>query len=696
MWAGSLVWTIYGLAFFSYFYLATIVVNISDRLVVAPVWIALPHLVTYAVTGAVAGPLTWLVMNRIFRALPADRAPDAGRQVVAAATASVILTIMVAVTFWSASASRDWILFAVGVLLLAGVLAYAWQSRRGRWLATIGDPWIACFILAGIPWAWTRFAIPRVRTYLIVAVVVVLGWAIVSAVARVTIDRMVGRAHWGPLARRSLVFAGGLLAAAAIALGGNRLLAAGPGELPPATSQASGPDVVLIVMDTVRADHLPIYGYSRDTTPFLRRLAERATVYTRAVAASNMTLTSHASLFTGQYPRRHGAHFLLPEAPKGRPVPESTDTMAELLASAGYRTAAIVANHWYLDAAWGMAQGFQVYDDRPYIGIGAAGNAGLLDSVIARVAPWAFPKESWRDFRRGDRITRDALTQLDELAAGGSPFFLFLNYMDAHHPWVPPPPYDTLFPGGNPQYTLFHFDRIRREIVSGKRDVAPAERDAMMAEYDGGLAYVDRQIETVVSRLAELGRLDNTLFIVTSDHGEGFGGHDIIGHGKTTAVSQTSVPLLVKYPQQQSGRRVDVLASHVDLLPTVLAATGLQAPAEIDGLNLASIETHSDRFVVAEAYRNPFFIRIGAAVGMAETSVYLGTLKLVFRETGEQRLFDLSADPLETRDLSAAAPDMAAALGTRLDRWLARMPAAPGNKPDQATLDRLKSLGYVR
>lgn len=712
--AGALVWTIYGFVLFSYFYVGIVVLNITHPLVIAALWIALPHFLGYAVAGALAGLLVWSMAAGLLKLWPRARVPDARRQFIAAATASLIVASMAAFAYWSAPAPRNWSLFAAGGLLLAAVVADVWQVRGARWLAVMSDPWIVSFILVGIPWAWTRIAVPDLRTYLMVALGVVVAWAAVAAIARVTVDRYVGHA-WHPLMRRSVAFAGIILAVGAISVGGNSLFVGvitrapgGNGAAPqtsglearppiaPAPSAASRPDVVLIVMDTVRADHLPMYGYTRDTAPFLTRLAEDATVYSRAVAASNMTLTSHASLLTGQYPRRHGAHYLPPRAPKGQPVAASTETMAELLAAGGYRTAAVVANQWYLDAMWGMAQGFQYYDDRALIGIGQAESAALLQSALARFLPWAIPSESWRQFRRGDDITRDAVRQLDGLATSGAPFFLFLNYMDAHHPWVPPPPYDTRYPGGNPRYTLLDFNRIRNEVVGRQRDIAPEERAAMIAAYDGGLAYVDRQIEAVAARLGELGRLDNTLFIVTSDHGEAFGRHALIGHGKTTAESQTSVPLLVKFPWQQSGRRVDVVASHVDVLPTVLSTAGLALPSAIDGQDLATIDAHPDRTVVAEAFRSPYFLRFGSSIRMAETAVYSGTHKLIIKETGEQSLFDLSSDPSETRDLFAAEPLVAAAFGTRLDRWLAAVPSASRSTPDQATQDRLKSLGYVR
>jgi arylsulfatase A-like enzyme len=462
------------------------------------------------------------------------------------------------------------------------------------------------------------------------------------------------------------------------------------------------PNVVLIVLDTVRASHVSFMGYARDTTPFLRSLARDASVFSRAIASSNMTLPTHASLLTGQYARRHGAHYQPPEFSTGRPVADAIDTLAERLAAKGYRTAAVVANQWYLDDAWGMAQGFEAYDDRHYLGLTSPGNVALLAPAIAQVAPWALPRDSWRDFRRGDEITRAGLTLIDDFTAARAPFFLFLNYMDAHHPYLPPAPFDARFEGRDDAVSLFEYDRLARAVMRKHRGLTGAERDALLSQYDGAIAYVDDQIRIVAERLESAGQLDNTLFIVTSDHGETFGEHSLIGHGLSTTLEQTAVPLLVRFPrddgEDRAGAEVSAWASHVDIVPTALAAAGLPLDAELDGVDLATLTNDTARAVVSEAFQSPYYADVSSDIGRPETALFFGTHKLVVRHSGDHLLFDLSQDPGESSNVRESDHTGAARLDAQLQAWLDRVPRfdARGSRPDQRTMDRLKSLGYVR
>jgi arylsulfatase A-like enzyme len=228
------------------------------------------------------------------------------------------------------------------------------------------------------------------------------------------------------------------------------------------------PNVVLIVMDTVRADHTSVYGYDRDTTPFLRELAKEATLYTRAFAVSDFTLPTHASMFTGLYPRTHGAYYAPPNYPNGLPLSQRFTTMAEVLQANGYRAAGIVANAGYLSTSMGFSQGFELFDSRLPERVAAPSRSPYLRRRVHELLDRFV---STADFepttRRAQEINHEAETFLNQV---DGPFFLFLNYMDAHNPYAPPPPFDRQYPCSYP--TIERAERARaamEPVLTGKR-----------------------------------------------------------------------------------------------------------------------------------------------------------------------------------------------------------------------------------
>lgn len=303
------------------------------------------------------------------------------------------------------------------------------------------------------------------------------------------------------------------------------LLAAGCGR-------DSRPDVFLVVLDTVRADHLSLYGYQRATTPKLEAFARDAVVYRNAIAPDTWTPPSHASLLTGLRPTEHGVRYAK-ERPGGGvyALDASVPTLAERLHAAGYRTAAFLGNDGYLDAVFGLARGFETYR-----------SSGMrhADQLVATVVPWLRR-------RRGRSV------------------FLLLNVMDAHEPYEPPPPYDRMFPG--------RLDRpVERHVVG----LPGAEETAhYLSQYDGELRYIDDRLDEILAALRETGRYDNALIVVTADHGELFGEDGRWGHGGEPVPALVHVPLIVKYPHG-AGRGVEEKpASLLDVAPTILAELGL-------------------------------------------------------------------------------------------------------------------------
>src|SRR4051794_8326255 len=337
-----------------------------------------------------------------------------------------------------------------------------------------------------------------------------------------------------------------------------------PTQPPP---HCAAPNIVLIVMDTVRADQLSAYGYGRNTTPHLAQFAKSATLYARAYAPANMTLPSHASLFTGLYGSEHTAHY--DEGWNvGRPLPERALTAAELLAARGYATACIAANG-YLAEGFGLDQGFDHLDVRaPRMVYGMASDFYLRSGIAALASRVIeLPRDTRRLSRGGEEISALAIAYVDRVAAKRRPFFLVLNYCDAHHPYIPPAPYDTMFPGRDATQPVDLSERLLTAFTEGHPKITPRQRAHLISQYDGSIAYLDLEIARVFAALQQRGVYDRTLIIVLADHGESFGEHGAMTHGLTNYEPETRVPLIVKRPGQTAGEVVAAPVSLLDVWP---------------------------------------------------------------------------------------------------------------------------------
>jgi arylsulfatase A-like enzyme len=422
------------------------------------------------------------------------------------------------------------------------------------------------------------------------------------------------------------------------------------------------PDVVVVSLDTTRADHLSAYGYARETSPNLSALAADALRFTQARSPSAWTLPAHASLFTGQYPSRHGARlagtWLPGQSIDGRrrvafALPPSAVTLAETLRDRGYRTAAFVANFSYLYRDWGVAQGFSVYDDAP----------GLLLRLVphvVRLARRIDPGFCLKPYRTAPEVNAAALAWLDGTPAG-RPVFLFVNYMEPHQPWLAPAPWDR-WSRGLPDAPRLAERNLYTHAV---HDLAPAERAFVVANYDGQLAAMDAALGELVAALKVRSRYEDTLLVVLADHGEFLGEHGQLGHiGRMLYEPVLRVPLVVKFPGPDRPRG-DIAApvQLVDVLPTVVEAAGARLPAGAQGEHLLRV-THPS---LAEEEINPVLVEgYGEIYNRAVRVLYDGSYKLITTSRGERMLFDLARDPGEATNLAEVEPDRTASLVRRL------------------------------
>ena len=398
-------------------------------------------------------------------------------------------------------------------------------------------------------------------------------------------------------------------------------------------------NVILITIDTLRADHVSCYGDSPVETPNIDRLAGEGVRFTNAASTVPFTLPAHASIMTGTYPPRHGirenvGYFLGDEAP----------TIAQSLQAAGRGTGGFVSA-FVLDSRWGIGRGFERYFDDFDLSEFEDPNLGSVQ-------------------RSGDQTIAEALRWLDARDQA-SPFFLWLHLYDPHDPYTPPEPYASQY-GGRP--------------------------------YQGEVAFTDSLIGDFRSALEERADFDRSLVILTADHGEGLGDHGERFHGYFVYDTTIRVPLIIRFPGAAAGGEViDRAVSHVDLLPTVFEAIGLPVPADVQGASLLPLIGGGEMTSRREVYSESFYpmLHYGwAPLRSLRTDQY----KLIAAPRPE--LYDFIDDRKETHNLFAADPEEAAELEARLARLRQEMESdAPSvgtaTEVDQATIDRLRALGYM-
>ena len=427
------------------------------------------------------------------------------------------------------------------------------------------------------------------------------------------------------------------------------------------TASAAPPDVVLVSIDTLRADHLGSYGYPKPTSPHLDRLAARGIVFDRAMAHAPSTLPSHVSIFTSTLPTEHRV-MVATESP----LPDDLPTVAEVFLDAGYRTAAFHSGGQLTDDL-SIDRGF---DEWVHVGEAFA-------PIVERGCEW--------------------------LGTSTEPAFLFLHTYEIHHPYRPRPELLALFDDGytGPLPPNIEIDDHLRPI-NGQSEVTLEidDRDLayIVATYDAELRSVDESIGRLVDCLEEQGRLDRTLFAITSDHGEEFGEHGWVGwHSHTLYDELLHVPLILRLPgDREAGRRVGPAVRSIDIAPTLLDVTGIPAPDGFRGRSLLPLAL-GEAPEARPADTVTISMRDHRGLVPGNISVRSPTHKLI-----GARLYDLLQDPRETVDVAAASPGVATALKVHRDAaiTLAR-PIRSGlsegeSRLDEQTLEELRALGYLQ
>lgn len=413
------------------------------------------------------------------------------------------------------------------------------------------------------------------------------------------------------------------------------------------------PNVLLVILDTVRAMNLGLYGYPRATSPALEQFAKRGVVFDFAMSAASWTLPSHATMFTGHWPHELSANWRVP-------LDARYPTLAEVLASHGYRTAGFVANDIYATRESGLARGFQHYDDLRFsfatIALGSALGRSLNDRPPVLEL---FHDYDYIGRKRAREVNAQALDWLDHLDQKQRPFFVFLNYFDAHDPYIAPPPFDTLF------------DKERLRFPPGMDLDTPLTRAGVVTyvdSYDESVAQLDYQIGLLLGELDRRGKLRNTVVIITSDHGEELGEHGLQRHGKSLYVQELHVPLLVSFDGRvPRGVRVGGAVSLRDLAATVLDLAGIadngSGPGALPGHSLTrfwsadAARADSGEAVISEVRYHPTRPRREPASRGDMASIIEGTRHLIRSGDGVIEMYDLARDSVEERNL-ASQPEL--------------------------------------
>ena len=420
--------------------------------------------------------------------------------------------------------------------------------------------------------------------------------------------------------------------------------------LPPAP--AGMPNILLLVLDTTRRDHLHTYGYGRATSPHIDSLAARGMTFEHAISAASWTLPSHAAMFTGHLPHDITATW---RVPLGNQLP----TLAEVLGRQGYQSGGFVGNTVYISRETGLARGFQRFRDFR-ISLGKI----LLTPAFGRrwILDWS---ERWRMVRNNSaQINQWCLDWLDARDPE-RPFFAFLNYADAHDPYEPPAPFDRQFGDSSRSG-----DALRRRVQQlPPQRWLPSDLAPGITQYDGAIAYMDAELGTLLAGLERRGLLEHTIVIVTADHGEQLGEHDLMLHGNSLYRPLLEVPLIIAGPGVTVGRPVHPV-SLVDLAATIVSLSGATGPAVLPGASLLGPDAGGRSELFSELDYMPHLAnRKGPLQKGPMWSVLADDHHLIRRGDAEEEMYEFARDTLEARDRAAdsAVAPLRRHLGARLD-----------------------------
>ncbi len=418
------------------------------------------------------------------------------------------------------------------------------------------------------------------------------------------------------------------------------------------------PNIILVSIDTLRADHLGCYGYGRDTSPTMDSLAAAGTMWTRCIAQSPWTLPSHATIWTGLSEAAHRSSWYEGEM---HVLDPSLPTIATVLHGKGYRTAAFT-NICYLSGIYGFDRGFDHF-------AWEANGDGMAAITVREASRW-----------------------LEDNIGNPRPFFMVIHFYDVHAPYSPPSPYDTVWTedGVGPDSVDWWDVTEEGELLN------PEERERLVGLYDGEIRWVDDQMGHLLTALRELDLAGSTVIMVTSDHGEEFLDHGWIGHGHTLYQEQLHVPLIISGPGILAGEVNHSVAGLWDIFPTITGLLGYGTPATVEGTDLLDGGPDPGRAVPAGAPGPDRYAFDGSGVRVFEprdmASVQVGDDKVVWDVLADSTVqYDLRLDPDELDPLPPEPGMVEAVESYHATPPLCDPAPVESNETDQT----LEDLGYI-
>ncbi|MFC2091224.1 sulfatase [Elusimicrobiota bacterium] len=417
------------------------------------------------------------------------------------------------------------------------------------------------------------------------------------------------------------------------------------------------PNIIMILSDTLRKDHLGCYGHKRNTTPNIDLFAENAILIKNAFAQSPSTKPSVASLFTSKYPSQHHVTY------NEDSLNLSYMTLAEILKQNKYMTAGFIENS-VIDKRFGFSQGF---------------------------SEWIM------DDRRHKVATSEPMTEFDEKISSwldkyrGRPFFLYMHYIDPHNPHNAPKPFNNFF---SKEYTdrIPNFkgkspEIIKRHFYKNKRDL-----EHLISFYDNEIRYIDSRFGELINKLKKLDILDNSIVIFLSDHGEGFLEHDNFAHSYSVYGELINIPLIIRFPKLSQKDYTEDHVQHVDIMPTIMHVLKINTDALLfEGRNILA-ESNNKAAIFSEHLRRGW--------GIPQQCIISGNWKLIYGlESGDYSLFDIKKDPLDYENIIGLHSEIADTLKSYLLKWrtgLTDKKEALKVDLDNEFIEKLKSLGYIK
>jgi len=465
------------------------------------------------------------------------------------------------------------------------------------------------------------------------------------------------------------------------------------------------PNILMVVWDTARADHLSLYGYERETTPKLDRWASEARVFDNCLSTAPITVSSHAAMFTGLLPTESGA------SNAHQWLNEGHSTLAELLRGVNYRTFAWSANP-HISREENFTQGFEIVQHPWDESVRAEARAIVSEKVKGDSS-----NELGKRLRKADvdgwtlkaagELAEPALLEWLEASPDDQPFFAFINYMEAHRPLIPPRKFREAFMDAAEIERSYQVDVSWIPMWAysfGLSEISAPDLATMEAVYDASLLELDGLFDSLLASLRAAGRLENTIVVLTSDHGEHLGDHHMLDHQFSVYDSLLRVPLVVHFPERfEPGHDANPVANY-DLFPTLVELAGIEFKRSTQSGARSLLSPATERPRMAE-FPAPFtkpFRQLrkaypdwdAAAWKQSLSSLTMGEHKLIRGSAGRRELYRVGD---ETRDLSAENAARLTELESELDRWVGQLkPPTLDEIPESTDEHRklLDGLGY--